>query len=60
MNFQIAFETIDGEILIRKLEEIGFPDLTIKLIEEYVEERKQITKVSNTFSKLMQNNLGVP
>jgi len=46
--------------MIGKLKEIGFSDVTVKLIEQYLRERKQVTKINNKFSKPMQNNLGVP
>lgn len=60
MDLKRAFETIDREILVKKLRKIGFGGLVLHWIESYLTNRKQRVKVGEYISSELNNNLGVP
>ena len=55
-----AFDTVNHEILIKKLYNYGVRGLPAKLIENYLNNRTQITIVNNTKSDKEFINCGVP
>lgn len=55
-----AFDTLDHEILLKKLELLGIRGLSHSLIKNYLEEREQIVKIENTFSEPKIMEYGVP
>lgn len=48
LDLKRAFEVIDQDILISKLEDYGIQDTVIKWIRDYLNKRKQITNINNT------------
>lgn len=60
LDFSRAFETIDREILIEKLHEIGIENNELNWYKTYLANRTQTTKVGNQISKIKSNNFGVP
>lgn len=55
-----AFDTVNHELLFKKLELYGIRGIALKLIESYFTDRVQITKIYNTISSEMVLNSGVP
>ena len=55
-----AFDSINHDLLIAKLEEYGFDPLSLQLIQSYLSDRKQRTKGNNSFSKWSDIISGVP
>lgn len=55
-----AFETIDHKILLYKLKYYGFNETSLKLLENYLLERKQYVHYNNVNSKLLNSSCGVP
>jgi Reverse transcriptase (RNA-dependent DNA polymerase) len=55
-----AFETINHRILLAKLENDGFQNKSLKLLENYLCNRKQITIVNNYPSNFGLCEVGVP
>ena len=60
LDFRKAFDTIDHKILLDKLSASGIGDKLVGLLENYLTNRKQKTKIFNTFSDLKSVNIGVP
>ena len=59
IDFKKAFDTLDHKILLKKLDIQGFGMNTVKLIESYLNNRKQCTKANNIISKLDPITCGV-
>ena len=59
LDFKRAFETIDRDIL-QKLLKHGIEDEELMWFKSYLINRKQITRVNNTESSLIENKYGVP
>ena len=55
-----AFDCINHELLIAKLNAYGFDSLSLKFISAYLNFRKQRTKVGSTFSDYLNFLFGVP
>ena len=55
-----AFDCINHDLLIAKLDAYGFSHLSLKYIQSYMSERKQRTKVNNSYSKWTTPDTGVP
>lgn len=60
LDFQRAFETIDINILLLKLEKYGIRDQALKWFSTYLRGRNQYVVIRNEKSNVIQNNLGVP
>ncbi len=60
LNFKRAFETIDREILLKKLELYGFGPDVLKFFSNYLSCRKQLTKFKKTFSNEKICDIGLP
>lgn len=60
LDFKRAFETIDRNILIKKLQRINFSPNIIKWFTCFLNERKQRTKIGNVYSNDIHVNIGVP
>ena len=55
-----AFDCLDHELLIAKLNAHGFHLSALKLIHDYLSNRKQRTKINSTYSKWHEILFGVP
>ena len=55
-----AFDCLNHELLIAKLEAYGFDYLSLAYIFSYLSGRKQRTKVNNSFSKWSDIRSGIP
>lgn len=60
LDFKRAFETIDRDILIKKLFVYGIRGNELKWFKSYLTNRKQYTSVNNAESEQIYNNFGVP
>lgn len=60
LDFKRAFETIDRQIMLKKLEMYGIKGNELKWFESYLGNRVQITKVNGTTSDEIENGFGVP
>ena len=55
-----AFDCLNHDLLIAKLEAYGFEDSALHLIYDYLTDRKQRTKVNNSYSNWKDLKYGVP
>ena len=55
-----AFDCLDHELLIAKLNAHGFSLTALKLVHNYLSNRKQRTKINSTYSSLLEIIFGVP
>ena len=55
-----AFDCLNHELVIAKLEAYGFDHLSLTYIYSYLSDRKQRTKVNNSFSEWCNISSGVP
>ena len=60
MDLSKAFDTINHELLLAKLEAYGFSNESLKLLHSYLSNRWQRTKVNTSFSSWTELILGVP
>ena len=58
-NFN-GYDCISHELLVAKLECYGLDELSLKLILEYLSNRKQRTKIGSSFSNWFDISVGVP
>ena len=55
-----AFDCISHELLIAKLNAYGLDETSLKVINSYLKNRTQTTKVASSFSELLNIIFGVP
>jgi hypothetical protein len=55
-----AFDTVDHQILIQKLHNVGIRGSSLQLIENYLSDRTQHVKINNHLSKPRILSVGVP
>ena len=55
-----AFDCINHELLIAKLDAYGFDTLSLSFIYSYLSDRKQRTKIKNAFSSWSEIKSGIP
>lgn len=60
LDFQRAFETIDTNILTKKLSNYGVRNSSLEWFNSYLTDRKQVVKLGETVSDTLNNKLGVP
>ena len=60
MDLSKAFDTINHELLIAKLEAYGFSDGALHIILDYLSDRWQRTKVNTSYSSWSELLCGVP
>ena len=60
IDLRKAFDTVDHEILLKKLENYGFRGIPLQLIQSYLTDRRQYTMVNGTKSDLNKVKRGVP
>lgn len=60
LDLSKAFDTINHDILIYKLQMLGFKDSAISLMRSYLNERIQIVKINQALSQEGKINQGIP
>ena len=60
IDLQKAFDTADHQILLKKLNYIGFSPETLKWFESYLKNRNLIVSLEKSFSEAVVLNSGVP
>ena len=55
-----AFNSISHDLLIAKLNSYGFSTLSLRMINDYLNDRKQRTRVNNCFNSWRNHIYGVP
>ena len=60
LDFKRAFETVNREILLKKLKCYNFSEDTIKWFNSYLTNRRQIVKVNGIYSSEVEVKCGVP
>ena len=60
LELKKAFDTVNHQILLEKLEKYGIRGLPLQLLNSYLCDRSQYTMVNNTMSKMSIISCGVP
>ena len=60
IDLQKAFDTINHDILLKKLSIIGFSDHTVKWFQFYLSNRKFMVNLENPFSEVSSISCGAP
>ena len=60
IDLQKGFDTINHDILLKKLPVIGFSDHTVKWFQSYLSNRKFTLNLQNSFSEVSNISSGVP
>ena len=60
IDLQKAFDTINHDILLKKLSIIGFSDHTVNWFQSYLSNRKFTVNLENSFSEVSNISCGVP
>lgn len=60
LDLKKAFDTVDHKSLISKLEKYGIRGTALHLFQSYLSDRKQICKLQNTMSEVVDITCGVP
>merc|ERR1712208_30340 len=60
LDFSKAFDTVNHEILFRKLYAYGFRGLALDLLRDYLHERKQFVQYEGQSSHVLNITCGVP
>lgn len=60
LDFKRAFETVNRDVLLMKLQRYGFTEKTLKWFRSYLSDRYQRTKVNGTISEPVEVNHGLP
>ena len=60
LDFQKAFDTVNYDILLAKLDHYGVRGIPLNLLKEYLQNRKQFVTIENVISDTLPINCGVP
>ena len=60
IDLQKAFDTINHDMLLKKLNIIGFSDHTVEWFQSYLSNRKFTVNLENSFSEVSNISCGVP
>ena len=60
VDLKKAFDTIDHNILLEKLQYYGFGENSLKLIKSYLQQREQCVEIDSVCSHFLVNTMGVP
>ena len=59
VDLKKAFDTVDHNILLQKLDHYGIQELNFKWFESYLSHRKQFTRIEGVDSSIQKVNIGV-
>ena len=60
LDLSKSFDTVDRTILLKKLEHYGIRGIGLRLIENYLSNRKQCVIIDGVLSDILSIDLGVP
>ena len=60
IDLQKTFDTVNHDILLKKLSIIGFSDPTAKWFQSYLSNRKFTVNIENSFSEVSSISCGLP
>ena len=60
IDYQKAFDTVNHNILLKKLELYGIRGRPLELINSYLSNRSQFVKIGNSYSNKLSCNIGLP
>ena len=60
LDLSKAFDTLDHNILLHKLDHYGIRGVAKQLFESYITNRQQFVQINNIRSKVITTNIGVP
>ena len=60
LDLKKAFDTVDHELLIKKLQRYGIRGIALAWLSSYLQNRKQYVEIQNHKSQLQQVKCGVP
>ena len=60
IDYAKAFNTVNHTILLSKMEKYGIRGKALELFKSYLTDRKEITKINNSYSRPKFVNIGVP
>ena len=60
LDLKKAFDTVDVELLLKKLHKYGIRNTCYKMLRSYLTDRIQCVKIRNTLSTFKQVTIGVP
>ena len=60
LDLKKAFDTVNHDILLKKLEYYGFRGKSMTLLKSYLRNRSQITKLCENSSSKLNINIGIP
>ena len=60
LNLSKAFDTVDHQIVLSKLQKYGIRGNFLQLLSDYLTNRKQVVYINNTYSKQQDVSCGVP
>jgi hypothetical protein len=60
LDYSKAFDTVSHDLLLKKLYRYGFRGCVSDFLKSYFSSRKQSVKIKNSFSDVLDVNIGVP
>ena len=60
IDYSKAFDTINHDILIRKLDRYGVPGTALEFIKSYLNNRKQFVYINGAYSAELTTNISIP
>ena len=60
LDLQKAFDTVDHELLLSKLEHDGIRRIPLKWLKTFLTQRHQYVSINNSILETLTNNHGVP
>jgi len=60
LDIQKAFDTVDHNLLLEKLEYIGIRRISLKLFKSYLTNRTQTVRIGNVYSDVTKTLCGIP
>jgi len=60
LDLQKAFDTVDHQILLKKLSAVGANNFVVNWFSSYISERQQVVQVNGSLSTPMSTSCGVP